>query len=84
MLKYLTLPAVLVALATAQVRPADAQTSPTPGPTNPVLAGSPLPKPGSGLVINPTTEECEQGWRPGLKWTKAQFETFCAQMKISR
>lgn len=61
-----------------------AQTSPTPGPTNPAPQPNPLAKPGADLVINPTTEECEKGWRPGLKWTKQQFEEFCTQLKTSK
>jgi hypothetical protein len=63
---------------------ANAQTSPTPGPTNPTPAPNPLAKPGTDLVINPTNEECQQGWRPGLKWTQEQFEAFCTQMKTSK
>jgi hypothetical protein len=61
--------------------PGQAQTSPQPGPTAPPL---PVPKPGDNLVINPTEEECKKGWHPGLKWTKKQFEDFCAQLKISK
>jgi hypothetical protein len=61
---------------------AAAQTSPAPGPTNP--APNPLAKPGADLVINPTTEECEKGWRPGLKWTREQFENFCTQIRTSK
>jgi hypothetical protein len=63
---------------------ASTQTSPTPGPTNPAPQPNPLAKPGSDLVINPTTEECKQGWRPGLKWTKEQFEKFCTEMKTAK
>jgi hypothetical protein len=61
-----------------------AQTSPTPGPTNPTPQPSPLTKPGSDLVINPTAEQCEKGWRPDTKWTKEQFEAFCTQLKTSK
>jgi hypothetical protein len=63
---------------------ASAQTSPTPGPTNPGPAPNPLSKPGSDLVINPTAEECKEGWRPGSKWTREQFDAFCKQLKISK
>ena len=48
---------------------------PTPGPTNPT---PPATKPGADLVINPTDEECKKGWNGGLKWTREQFEQFCA------
>jgi hypothetical protein len=44
----------------------------------------PIPKKGDDLVINPTIEECRRGWRPGLKWTKKQFDDFCSQLKISK
>ena len=54
------------------------------GADEPTPAPNPLSKPGTDLVINPTNEECEKGWRPGLKWTKEQFETFCTQMKTSK
>lgn len=78
---------VAVALAAALqpcVVPAAAQTSPTPGPTNPNAPPNPLSKPGTDLVINPTADQCEEGWRPGLKWTREQFETFCTQIKTSK
>ena len=62
-----------------------AQTSPTPGPTNPAPPQtSPLAKPGADLVVNPTTDECQKGWNPGLKWTREQFEAFCKQMQTSK
>lgn len=75
---------LVVATTMWVARPALAQTSPTPGPTNPTPAPNPLSKPGTDLVINPTTEECEKGWRPDLKWTREQFEAFCVQMKTSK
>lgn len=59
-----------------------AQTSPSPGPTNPVPP-NPQAKPGT-IVINPTEEECRRGWEPGLKWTREQFEGFCASLKASK
>jgi hypothetical protein len=83
-LKAVALVSILAVATVAYPRPADAQTSPTPGPTSPTPAPSPLAKPGTDLVINPTNEECQQGWRPGLKWTQAQFEAFCTQMKTSK
>jgi hypothetical protein len=61
-----------------------AQTSTPPGPTNPTPQPNPMAKPGSDIVLNPTVEECQQGWHAGLKWTKEQFEGFCGQMKISK
>jgi hypothetical protein len=83
-LKTVVLVSVLAVATAADTRPADAQTSPTPGPTNPTPAPNPLSKPGTDLVINPTNEECQNGWRPGLKWTQEQFEAFCTQMKTSK
>ena len=55
----------------------------TPGPTNPVPP-NPQAKPGATMVINPTEDECRSGWNQALKWTKEQFEQFCAQMKASK
>jgi hypothetical protein len=60
-----------------------AQTLPPPGPTAPSKS-LPVPKGGENLVINPTMDECKAGWRPGLKWTKEQFDGFCRQMEISK
>ena len=53
-----------------------AQTPPSPGPTVPEKP-LPVPKGGESIVINPTAAECEAGWRPGLPWTKEQFDAFC-------
>jgi hypothetical protein len=53
---------------------------PTPGPTNPT---PPATKPGADLVINPTDEECKKGWNVGLKWTREQFEQFCAAARAA-
>ena len=38
------------------------------------------PSKGPDIVINPTTAECKAGWQSevGAKWTKEQFEKFCA------
>jgi hypothetical protein len=44
----------------------------------------PVPRPGDNMVLNPTLEECKTGWRPGLRWTKEQFDNFCTQFKISK
>jgi hypothetical protein len=64
-----------------------AQASP-PGPTVPDRAIPekmlPVPRPGDDMVLNPTLEECKAGWRPGLRWTKEQFDNFCTQFRISK
>ena len=60
-----------------------AQTTPSPGPTVPQKS-LPVPKPGESMIINPTREECKAGWRPGLRWTKQEFDKHCAQMEISK
>lgn len=82
MLKAGLIVAALVLAALPCARLASAQTSPTPGPTNP----TPPPglKPGSDLVINPTIDECDKGWRPDLKWTRDEFDAFCTQLKTSK
>jgi hypothetical protein len=61
-----------------------AQNQPAPGPTKPPPTTSPLAKPGTDMVINPTTEQCREGWNPGVKWTRAEFDAHCAQMKASK
>ena len=71
------LAAAVMACATASL----AQT--TPGPTNPTPP-NPQAKPGATMVVNPTEDECQQGWNATLKWTKEQFEQFCGQMKASK
>jgi hypothetical protein len=60
-----------------------AQTAPPAGATAPPKT-LPVPKGGESLVINPTTDQCRAGWRPSLRWTKAEFEGFCRQLKISK
>ena len=83
-MKAATLFVLVAAIVMWAAGPALAQTSPTPGPTNPNPESNPLSKPGTDLVINPTTEECEKGWRTDLKWTREQFDAFCVQMKTSK
>jgi len=59
--------------------------SPQPGPTNPTSPSTnPQAQPGATIVVNPTVEECRRGWNPGLKWTKQQFEHFCATLRASK
>lgn len=77
-------PIAVVMVALIQAGTLTAQTSPTPGPTNPAPQTNPLAKPGADLVINPTQDECKKGWRPGLKWTKQQFEAFCTDLRTSK
>lgn len=84
MLKTFTWVALAVVAVMSYARLADAQISPTPGPTNPAPAPNSLAKPGSDLVINPTPVQCKEGWRPGLKWTRQQFETFCTDIRTSK
>jgi hypothetical protein len=65
-----------------------AQPPPKPGPTapGPTVPEKPLPVPkgGDNLVINPTAAECKGGWRPGLRWTREEFDAFCKQFEISK
>lgn len=75
--------AATVALCLGTAGTSLAQTSPPPGPTVPPKT-LPVPKPGESLVINPTQQECDAGWRPGLRWTKQEFDKFCTQLKISK
>ena len=75
---------VLIAIAAVlSATPSFAQTTPGPGSTNPTPS-NPQAKPGATMVINPTEDECRRGWNQTLKWTKDQFEQFCAQMKASK
>ena len=34
-------------------------------------------KPGTDLVINPTSEECKKGRDAAVKWTKERFDQLC-------
>ena len=36
------------------------------------------------IVVNPTVAECTTGWNADLKWSKAQFDQFCATMSKSK
>jgi len=59
--------------------------SPQPGPTNPSPPpGNPQAQPGATIVINPTVEECRLGWNSSMKWSKDQFEHFCATLQASK
>jgi hypothetical protein len=59
--------------------------SPRPGPTNPGSpAANPQAQPGATIVINPTVEECRRGWNTSMKWSKEQFEQFCATLHASK
>jgi hypothetical protein len=60
-----------------------AQTSPSTGPTVPPKT-LPVPKGGESLFINPTNDECKAGWRPGLRWSRVEFDKFCRQLEISK
>ena len=59
--------------------------SPQPGPTNPTTPpNNPQAHPGATMVINPTVEECRQGWNSAMKWTKEQFDHFCTTLQASK
>ncbi len=75
--------ALVAALAFAAGAALD-QTHPAPGPNKPPPTTSPLAKPGTGVVINPTTEQCREGWNPSFKRTRAEFDAYCAQMTASK
>jgi hypothetical protein len=76
MMRYATL-MLLIGMSSAS-----AQNS--PGPTNPAPQTNTQAKPGATMVINPTQEECRRGWNVTLRWTKEQFEQFCAQLRASK
>ena len=75
--------AAAVALCTVIAGTILAQTTPPSGPTVPPKT-LPVPKGGESLVINPTRDECNAGWRPGLRWTRVEFDKFCRQLDISK
>lgn len=59
--------------------------SPQPGPTNPTSPpANPQAQPGATIVINPTVEECRRGWNSAMKWSKDEFERFCATLQASK
>ena len=59
--------------------------SPQPGPTNPTTPpNNPQAHPGATMVINPTVEECRQGWNSAMKWSKEQFDHFCTTLQASK
>ena len=60
-----------------------AQSPPSPGPTNPVPPQS-EPNSKTTIVINPTDEECRRGWDEKLRWTRAEFESFCTRLQTSK
>lgn len=82
-----SLPKILaISAVLAASWPALAQTpesNPNPGPTAPVPPSS-TGRPIETMVINPTTEECRQGWSNGMRWTKEQFDGFCEQMQRAK
>lgn len=45
---------------------------------------NPQAKPGATIVINPTDQECKQGWSPSMRWTREQFEAFCETLRKSK
>jgi hypothetical protein len=51
---------------------------PRPSTTNPQS------KQGGAIVANPTDDECKRGWNAGMRWTKEQFQEFCARLNASK
>jgi hypothetical protein len=85
MLRTLALCASTAALLAVSIGTGFGQGTPQPGPTNPTSpATNPQAQPGATIVVNPTVEECRQGWNPNLKWTKEQFEHFCTMLRASK
>jgi hypothetical protein len=60
------------------------QGTPSPGPTNPTPPPNPQAQPGATIVVNPTADQCRQGWNASMKWTKQQFEDFCHKLRVSK
>lgn len=52
--------------------------------TAPSSQTNPQTKPGGTIVVNPTQEECKRGWSAQLRWTKDQFDAFCARLGASK
>jgi hypothetical protein len=55
-----------------------AQNAPPPSTTNPQS------KPGGTIVANPTEDERKRGWNAGMRWTREQFQEFCAKLNASK
>ena len=53
----------------------------TPAPTTPPQTKEPGQQ---NMVINPTHDECLKGWTANLKWSKPQFDQFCATLSKSK
>lgn len=53
------------------------------GPREPP-ASNPQAKPGATIVINPTEQECRQGWNSSMRWTREQFDAFCETLRKSK
>lgn len=70
-------------LTVALHRVASAQSTPAPGPTNPIPP-NPQSQPGATIVINPTLEECRRGWEPSMRWTQDQFQQFCTKLSEAK
>jgi hypothetical protein len=45
---------------------------------------NPQTKPGGTIVVNPTADECKGGWNARMRWTKEQFQEFCARLNASK
>jgi hypothetical protein len=52
--------------------------------TAPSSQTNPQTKPGGTIVVNPTQDECKRGWSAQMRWTKAQFDAFCARLGASK
>ena len=52
--------------------------------TAPSSQANPQTKPGGTIVVNPTQEECKRGWSAQMRWTKEQFDAFCARLGASK
>jgi len=52
--------------------------------TAPPSQANPQTKPGGTIVVNPTQEECKRGWSAQMRWTKDQFDAFCARLDASK
>jgi len=85
MLRALAIASSAALLLAASVSTSLGQGAPSPGPNNPAPPpGNPQAQPGATIVINPTIEECRQGWNSSMKWSKEQFDHFCATLQASK